>query len=72
MDRRAPVNEPKNAIRTEDIPTVGDSEMLANIEVCGGRAIGSLGKEEQIKAIRRSKIPKKVLNVHTKYHSTHS
>lgn len=64
VDRRAPVSETKDAIGNESVPTVGTSEMLANIEVCDGRAIGSLGKEEQIKAIRRSMIPKKVLKVH--------
>ncbi|GMH42400.1 hypothetical protein BSKO_10319 [Bryopsis sp. KO-2023] len=61
IDKRSPIGEPKNVMRGEYVPTVGESGVLANVEVHEGRAVGTLGKEEQIKAIRRSLTPKKTL-----------
>lgn len=46
--------------RDKNVLTMGDSGVLSEVEIQNGRAIGTLGKEEQIKFLRRSMIPKKL------------
>eukprot|EP00195_Chlamydomonas_chlamydogama_P007490 CAMPEP_0202906884 /NCGR_PEP_ID=MMETSP1392-20130828/40599_1 /ASSEMBLY_ACC=CAM_ASM_000868 /TAXON_ID=225041 /ORGANISM="Chlamydomonas chlamydogama, Strain SAG 11-48b" /LENGTH=944 /DNA_ID=CAMNT_0049595565 /DNA_START=401 /DNA_END=3235 /DNA_ORIENTATION=+ len=44
-----------------DAPAMADSGVLANVVIRDGRAVGTLGHEEELRRLRRSMIPKKAI-----------
>lgn len=69
VDRNANIVDQGNFPLGKNILTMGESGILSQVEIQNGRAIGTLGKEEQIKALRRSMIPKKVYTLLIRPHS---
>ncbi|GAX82445.1 hypothetical protein CEUSTIGMA_g9873.t1 [Chlamydomonas eustigma] len=45
----------------DDTPTMGDSGVLANVLIQGGRAVGTLGHEDEMRRIKKMMVPKKLL-----------
>ena len=47
----------------DDAPTMGDTGDLANIVIQDGRAMGTLGHEEEMRRMRKQMVPKKVWGI---------
>jgi hypothetical protein len=59
-DRKFVVQESQLRVGLGDSPAMAESGVLANVVLQKGRAVGTLGHEEEMRRLRRQLIPKRV------------
>lgn len=60
-DRKFVVEDTALRVGMGDAPAMADSGPLAHVLIQGGRAVGTLGHEEEMRRMRRQLIPKKLM-----------